>query len=445
AVRFIEFPRRDNNYGPVETFGAWGSLGTSPSGAFVGTPAVASWGPMHLEVFGTAADRSVWHRSCDNGACAPGWDQVIPGTVALGGPAVVSPQPGQVDAVVIGSENGLWYAHLEGGSWQGWTPLGRPPGNAALGFEPAIASSPNGRLDVFASTVATTYHRSCSGSCLAAASWSAWEDLGQPPGGIWGGPAAVGASSGRLDVVQVTRADMTMARKSFDPSTGLWSGWSSLGGVFAGGARPGLASWAPGHLDVFARGFDNIVYHRSIDPSAHPLAFWLSSTSWAGDTGVGATSPGPNRVDQVVLGRDGAIWLAQAPYRIVNPIATTQSSTAYGGTADRAADGNADGNYFDGSVTHTDFEFQPWWQADLGATTDIAFVDVYNRADCCADRLTNFNVAVSPDGATWQTVDVAGQGGAPTGVTFNAPGRFVRVQLAGTNYLSLAEVSIWTR
>lgn len=37
----------------------------------------------------------------------------------------------------------------------------------------------------------------------------------------------------------------------------------------------------------------------------------------------------------------------------------------------------------------------------------------------------------------------AGQGGSPTTVAVNRTGRYVRVQLAGTNILSLAEVQVW--
>jgi hypothetical protein len=127
----------------------------------------------------------------------------------------------------------------------------------------------------------------------------------------------------------------------------------------------------------------------------------------------------------------------------VTPVSASQSTTAFGGTANRALDGNSNGWWSDNSVTHTDYEYRPWWQADLGSVVTVRSVDVYNRRDCCSDRLTNFNVLVSSDGVNWTTVNTPGQAGSPTSVYVNAQGRYVRVQLVGTNYLSLAEVVVW--
>jgi RHS repeat-associated protein len=73
----------------------------------------------------------------------------------------------------------------------------------------------------------------------------------------------------------------------------------------------------------------------------------------------------------------------------------TQSSTAFGGTANRANDGNTDGNFADGSVSHTGFQAQPWWQVDLGSSQQVSSVNVWNRTDCCQSRTSNFNVIVS--------------------------------------------------
>jgi RHS repeat-associated protein len=74
---------------------------------------------------------------------------------------------------------------------------------------------------------------------------------------------------------------------------------------------------------------------------------------------------------------------------------STQSSTASPGTANRANDGNTDGNFADGSVSHTNLENQPWWQVDLGSSQQITSVKVWNRTDCCSSRTSNFNVIVS--------------------------------------------------
>lgn len=138
--------------------------------------------------------------------------------------------------------------------------------------------------------------------------------------------------------------------------------------------------------------------------------------------------------------------------------AATQSSTYLSYTdASHAIDGNSDGNFYDNSVTHTNADYQAWWQVDLGASYAIDSVNVWNRTDCCADRLSNFYILVSdqPFASTDLTSAlsqpgvtgyyVGGQGGYPTTQAIQRSGRYVRVQLTGTNYLSLAEVEVFGR
>jgi hypothetical protein len=71
-------------------------------------------------------------------------------------------------------------------------------------------------------------------------------------------------------------------------------------------------------------------------------------------------------------------------------------------------------------------------------------VEVWNRTDCCPDRLTNFKVILLDANQTVvSSVNVPGQGGTPTTVQISGTARYVKVQLVGTNYLSLAEVKVW--
>jgi hypothetical protein len=122
----------------------------------------------------------------------------------------------------------------------------------------------------------------------------------------------------------------------------------------------------------------------------------------------------------------------------------SQSSTTNGGNASRANDGNTDGNWSKSSVTHTNSTAQAWWQVDLGAIKKIGEVVLFNRTDCCADRLSNFEIKVSNDGATWTKVaELAGTAPTQSAYPMNANGRYVRVQLRGTNNLSLAEVQVF--
>ena len=73
------------------------------------------------------------------------------------------------------------------------------------------------------------------------------------------------------------------------------------------------------------------------------------------------------------------------------------SSQAYGGVAKRANDGNTDQNFKSNSVAHTETETDPWWMVDLRETKDISKIRVFNRLDCCGDRLADAIVEVISD------------------------------------------------
>ncbi|CAC9635950.1 hypothetical protein [uncultured Gammaproteobacteria bacterium] len=113
-----------------------------------------------------------------------------------------------------------------------------------------------------------------------------------------------------------------------------------------------------------------------------------------------------------------------------------------------AVDGNTNGKFGNASTTHTNNEQGAWWQVDLGSRKKISQIIIYNRTDCCADRLSNYQVSIS-DKADFSThtyqqdfhvapnpkkiIQLNGSG---------KQGRYVRIQLLDKNYLSLAEVQV---
>jgi F5/8 type C domain len=119
-----------------------------------------------------------------------------------------------------------------------------------------------------------------------------------------------------------------------------------------------------------------------------------------------------------------------------------QSSTAVGGMAARAVDGNTDGDFTHGSVTHTDSEQSPWIQVDLESVQAIGQVVIWNRTDCCAERLHDFTVRVSNDGASWYAIPFAGSAGPQVVVTVNREARYVRID-NGPNPLHIAELQVF--
>jgi alpha-L-fucosidase len=177
---------------------------------------------------------------------------------------------------------------------------------------------------------------------------------------------------------------------------------------------------------------------------------------------VPATTPLGNYTLTADATGGGSIVELDASVRVVQPNVAvgktaTQISTAWEGVPSRAVDGNTKGAYFDGSVTHTaEPSHQAWWQVDLGESHAIGSIEVWNRTDCCSERLSDYWVLVSDTPFTTDSLDeakaapgvtarhLAGTAGRPTTVDLGgAKGRYVRVQLTSpTNPLTLAEVIV---
>ncbi len=137
--------------------------------------------------------------------------------------------------------------------------------------------------------------------------------------------------------------------------------------------------------------------------------------------------------------------------------ASTQSSTLLQGIASFANDGDPLGDRGaigpEANIAHTLEGENPWWQVDLGETSSIFDLKVWNRTDCCTDHLKDFHVflsdsimslEVSMDSLLADTsiahfqyqgiVDTVAE------LPIRAVGRYLRIQLEGSTFLSMAEV-----
>ncbi len=130
---------------------------------------------------------------------------------------------------------------------------------------------------------------------------------------------------------------------------------------------------------------------------------------------------------------------------------TRQSSVFDYGSSNKANDGNTNGNWNFGSVTHTNNDNRAFWEVDLGKNYLIEEVKIWNRTDCCQDRLKNFDIFVTDKPyddvrgrldpyATQDQNTLPRDRQSYTGIAF---GRYVRVQLNGSNNLNLAEVEVF--
>jgi len=137
----------------------------------------------------------------------------------------------------------------------------------------------------------------------------------------------------------------------------------------------------------------------------------------------------------------------------------TQSSIGYGDGPQNAIDGNTDGNFSDGSITHNAAPEDPaWWEVDLQTNKAIGRLRVWFRTDCC-NGLTDVSGPPRDDDFTVYLMDSnrtqlwskTYPGTPPTDVAYNldipAQARYVRVEsqhplTTSDGYFSLAEVQV---
>ena len=132
-----------------------------------------------------------------------------------------------------------------------------------------------------------------------------------------------------------------------------------------------------------------------------------------------------------------------------------QSSTSawsrHSDAAEEARRGN-DGTTTGGYGFHTDYEYRPWWEVDLGEMQAITRIRVFNRLGATASRANNLEIFASLDGQSWKKlysnggVAFGGADGLPLIVDLAPPwsARFVKLQLDGEDYLHLDEVEVYT-
>ena len=70
-----------------------------------------------------------------------------------------------------------------------------------------------------------------------------------------------------------------------------------------------------------------------------------------------------------------------------------QTTTGHGGVAGRAVDGDTDGNWKKGTITHTAGQTEPVWEVDLGKARAIEKISLWNR-DGTESRLNDVRVSI---------------------------------------------------
>jgi uncharacterized repeat protein (TIGR01451 family) len=161
---------------------------------------------------------------------------------------------------------------------------------------------------------------------------------------------------------------------------------------------------------------------------------------------------------QSVTGLSGnQIFAFAATPNLAKGRTATESSTYSTNVASLAVDGNTSGVYSNGSIAIAGYGANAWWQVDLGASATVNSIALWGRTDCCGNDLSDYWVFVSntPFNATdtpatlqnragtWSSHQTSAPNPLTTIAAGGAQGRYIRVQLTGTNYLELAEAQVF--
>jgi uncharacterized protein YkwD len=160
----------------------------------------------------------------------------------------------------------------------------------------AIASS----SDLFAA------ERSSSGStAVRRITSSGVADTATKLGGVMLEAPAIESVSGQLSVAgRGTDRQVWLRRKT--SSTSSWQSWKPLGGI--GTSRPAVTSWGTGRLDVVIRGADGSVWMRSMAGEGQWGSWRPLGGLVADGTAPAVVASGVGQLTVAVQGLDGQVW-----------------------------------------------------------------------------------------------------------------------------------------
>ena len=121
------------------------------------------------------------------------------------------------------------------------------------------------------------------------------------------------------------------------------------------------------------------------------------------------------------------------------------SSVLFERGAELAVDGNRDGIFANGSVTHSACQADDTLSIDLGSEQPVSAIRVSNRTDCCQEELRNFSInLVSDKLEIADTRQEPGSIGEQKLYAFDAmPARYVELRMNADNCLTIAELEVF--
>lgn len=85
-----------------------------------------------------------------------------------------------------------------------------------------------------------------------------------------------------------------------------------------------------------------------------------------------------------------------------------QTDTVHGGVASRALQNSVDGDWRNNSVTHTSHGGWRYWTLEFSADVTIKQIVIYNRTDCCGERLKGSRLRLYHKSSKHHDVEMSG-------------------------------------
>uniref|UniRef100_A0A3B4ZQV5 Si:ch211-215k15.4 n=1 Tax=Stegastes partitus TaxID=144197 RepID=A0A3B4ZQV5_9TELE len=153
-------------------------------------------------------------------------------------------------------------------------------------------------------------------------------------------------------------------------------------------------------------------------------------------------------VNVMIPGKSKTLTLCEVEVYAVP--AAAQSTVSSDGLPSHAVSGCSSGVYGNLCCTHTVLQRDPWWRVDLLAVHKVSAVTIFNRVDCCAERLLGAQILIG------NSLENNGMKNPRCGAIFSLDnrrtftfqcnlmeGRYVTVAIPGDNVLTLCEVEVY--
>jgi tRNA A-37 threonylcarbamoyl transferase component Bud32 len=205
------------------------------------------------EVVARAGNGTLIAARATNGSWSA-WTVLPGGPAYTGDPAVVTTDDGRLIVFAragTGQVAELWQASPGSASWQGPVPLGTTITHSS----PAAVTWPDGHVEVFALLSDAHVGYVSQSSTSGGGTWTGWSSLGGP---VTGPPAVALDATGHPQVFAAT-AGRLLAHDYY--LNGHWAGWVPAPGKARYVGVPGIAADADGRLEVFARSTNGDLLH----------------------------------------------------------------------------------------------------------------------------------------------------------------------------------------